>query len=158
MFIKPLHSNGHGADHIENSLSIVEACLPSRCLAIDIYIYVTIFERFYMCSTVLTVDALMLHHYSGSNRVNIYCRTPCIDENISRKFLFCSVFSCEVIIQLAGFRTGLPRSENMYVFLSLLRPQTKSSLSKKSLYKDACFFRTFEHFRLCRLLLSCGRQ
>jgi hypothetical protein len=28
VFTVPLHSNGRGADHIENSISIVEACLP----------------------------------------------------------------------------------------------------------------------------------
>jgi hypothetical protein len=28
VFTAPLYSNGHGADHIENSLYIVEACLP----------------------------------------------------------------------------------------------------------------------------------
>jgi hypothetical protein len=32
-FIEPLHSNDRGADPIENSVSIVEICLPSRCLA-----------------------------------------------------------------------------------------------------------------------------
>jgi hypothetical protein len=43
VFATPLGSNGRGADHIENSLFIVEAftavtCLPSRCLAIGLYI------------------------------------------------------------------------------------------------------------------------
>jgi hypothetical protein len=34
VFIKPLHSNGRrSAGPIENSLSIVEVCLPSPCLA-----------------------------------------------------------------------------------------------------------------------------
>jgi hypothetical protein len=41
MFTAPFHSNGRGADRIENSLSIVEACLPSRFLAMGIH--VTIF-------------------------------------------------------------------------------------------------------------------
>jgi predicted transporter len=38
VFTAPLHSNGRGADHIENSLSIVEACLPSCCLAMGIHV------------------------------------------------------------------------------------------------------------------------
>jgi hypothetical protein len=44
VFTAPLHSNGHGVDHIENSLSIVETFLLSRCLAmglrVTIYIYI----------------------------------------------------------------------------------------------------------------------
>jgi hypothetical protein len=32
VFTEPLHSNGRGTDHIENSLSVVD-CLPSRCFA-----------------------------------------------------------------------------------------------------------------------------
>jgi hypothetical protein len=38
VFTAPLHSSGRGTDHIENSLSVVEACLPSRCLAIGIHV------------------------------------------------------------------------------------------------------------------------
>jgi hypothetical protein len=33
VFTEPLHSNGRDADPIENSLSVVEVCLPSRTLA-----------------------------------------------------------------------------------------------------------------------------
>jgi hypothetical protein len=40
MFTSPMSSNGRGADHIENSLSIVEACLLSRCLAMGIHVTV----------------------------------------------------------------------------------------------------------------------
>jgi hypothetical protein len=46
VFTAPLHSNDRGADHIEDSLSIVEAFLPSRCLAVGID--VTIMPRLYM--------------------------------------------------------------------------------------------------------------
>jgi hypothetical protein len=43
VFTAPLHSNGRGADHIENNLSIFEAftagtCLPSRCLAMSTHV------------------------------------------------------------------------------------------------------------------------
>jgi hypothetical protein len=38
VFTAPLHSNGRGADHIENNLSIIEACLPSPCLAMVMHV------------------------------------------------------------------------------------------------------------------------
>jgi hypothetical protein len=47
VFAAPLHSNGHGADHIEHSLCIVETCLPSRCLAMGTHITVCMEERKY---------------------------------------------------------------------------------------------------------------
>jgi hypothetical protein len=47
VFTAPLHSNGRGADQIENRLSFVEACLPSRCLAMGIH--VTISYPLHLC-------------------------------------------------------------------------------------------------------------
>jgi hypothetical protein len=38
VFTAPLHSNGRGADHVGNSTSVVEACLPSRCLAMGMHV------------------------------------------------------------------------------------------------------------------------
>jgi hypothetical protein len=40
VFTAPWHISGRGADHIQNSLSVVEACLPSRCLAMGIHVTV----------------------------------------------------------------------------------------------------------------------
>jgi hypothetical protein len=71
MFTAPLHSNGRGADHIENSLSIVDACLPrarlpSRCLAMGIH--VTIFNTASQ-TVILSTDWLT---YSQINRFSDY--------------------------------------------------------------------------------------
>jgi hypothetical protein len=46
VFTAPLHSNGRGADHVENSLSTVEVfaaatCLSSRYLAMGIHVTIT---------------------------------------------------------------------------------------------------------------------
>jgi hypothetical protein len=44
VFTAPLHSNGHGADHIENTALLLlrefisaGTCFPSRCLAMNVY-------------------------------------------------------------------------------------------------------------------------
>jgi hypothetical protein len=42
VFTAQLHNNCRGADHIENSPSVVEACLPTSCLAMDIHITICI--------------------------------------------------------------------------------------------------------------------
>jgi hypothetical protein len=42
VFTTPLYGNGHGADHIENNLSIFETYLPSRWLAIGIHVTILI--------------------------------------------------------------------------------------------------------------------
>jgi hypothetical protein len=38
MFTAPLYSNGCSVVHLENSLCVVEACLPSHCLAVGTHI------------------------------------------------------------------------------------------------------------------------
>jgi hypothetical protein len=55
VFTEPLHSNGRGADPIENSLSIVEVSLPSRCLA-----------------TLWPSTFQYVHHVSGEHTVSIF--------------------------------------------------------------------------------------
>jgi hypothetical protein len=43
VFSAPLHSNGRDKDPIGNSLSVFEACLPSRCLAMGIHVTIICF-------------------------------------------------------------------------------------------------------------------
>jgi hypothetical protein len=59
VFTAPLHSNGRGANHIENSLSTVETCLPRRCLAMGIH--VTICKQGTLFGFILVTKSPSLH-------------------------------------------------------------------------------------------------